>query len=126
MRYVVDTNVWVYAAAGITKAVGALDMAAEAEWAGYTAITRLELFGYPGLRSGEEELLRSMLACFDEVDVSGGIVDKAIEIRRKRRMKAPDAIIAATAVVMKATLVTRNVQDFRGIYDIEILNPFGR
>ena len=124
MNYLVDTNIWVYTASGDPTAVGILDLAAAAEWAGYTAITRLELFGYPELRPADEVVLRSMLACFHEVEVSGSIVDKAIEIRKKRRIRVPDAIIAATAVVMKARLITRNADDFKGVASLDVVNPY--
>ena len=126
MNYLIDTNIWVYAASGDPTAVNILDLAAAAEWAGYTAITRLELFGYPELRPTDEVVLRSMLACFHEVEVSGPVVDKAIEIRKKRRIRVPDAIIAATAIVTKAKLVTRNAEDFKGIASLDVINPYAR
>ena len=37
--------------------------------------------------------------------------------------KAPDAMIAAVTLYYDATLVTRNVKDFK-IFDIKIINPF--
>jgi predicted nucleic acid-binding protein len=39
-------------------------------------------------------------------------------------MTLGDAIIAGTALVHQRTLVTRNIQDFRWISDLELLNPF--
>lgn len=124
MRCLVDTNIWLYAAAGDPRAVEALDRAAEGPWAGFSAITRLELFGYPKLRAADEASLRSLLACFDEVEVSTSVVDRAIELRQKRRIRVPDAIIAATALVMGAKLVTRNSADFKGVAGLDVVNPY--
>jgi predicted nucleic acid-binding protein len=124
VRYLIDSNIWLYAAAGKEEAVDFLDVAVAAEWAGYTAISRLELFGYPDLKRGDDEKLKSLLACFTEMEVSTAVIDKAIEVRRRRRVKVPDAIIAATALLMHAKLVTRNVEDFKGIEALEVIDPF--
>lgn len=48
----------------------------------------------------------------------------AIVIRKHFRVKLPDAIIAATALVHDLSLITRNYNDFKKIQSIEILNPF--
>ena len=39
-------------------------------------------------------------------------------------MSLGDAIIAGTAVVYDLTVVTRNIDDFRWISDLKLLNPF--
>jgi len=36
----------------------------------------------------------------------------------------PDAIIAATAHEKDCSLITRNVEDFRGISGLEVINPY--
>jgi predicted nucleic acid-binding protein len=51
------------------------------------------------------------------------IADKVIEIRKKNRLKLPDAIIAATAMSKGLFLITRNTDDFRKI-EVSISNPF--
>ena len=108
MRFVVDTNIWLYAALNVQVAVAALDKAAKSEWAGYSAITKLEVFGFPDLKRNDERKLADMLGCFEEVPVSEDIIDRAIIIRRKRRIRVPDAIIAATATVKNAVLITND------------------
>lgn len=115
MKYLIDTNLFLYAAANDTAVVAFFDTAEESEWAGYSCITRLELFGFPDLREGDESKLKDLLGCFSELHVTGDIVDRAISIRKERRMKAPDAIIAASALLMNARLATRNTADFKGI-----------
>jgi len=35
----------------------------------------------------------------------------------------PDAIIAATALEKNCSLVTRNVEDFKGIIDLDVIDP---
>ncbi len=41
-------------------------------------------------------------------------MELSVEIRRKKKMKLPDAIIAASAVHHGLILVTRNIKDFKG------------
>jgi len=41
----------------------------------------------------------------------------------KPRIKLPDAIIAATALVHNLPLLTRNVADFQAITTLVVLNP---
>jgi predicted nucleic acid-binding protein len=64
-----------------------------------------------------------MLEVFSVLFIDQKIADMAIEIRKKQRIKLPDAIIAATAKVLNLCLVTRNIDDFKKI-EIQIANPF--
>jgi len=41
-------------------------------------------------------------------------MELSVEIRRKKKLKLPDAIIAATAAHHGLILVTRNIKDFKG------------
>ncbi len=52
------------------------------------------------------------------------IIEKTIAIRREYKIKFPDAVIAATALVNNLTLATRNVKDFNKISGLQIYNPF--
>lgn len=51
------------------------------------------------------------------------IATETINLRKKYKIKLPDAIIAATAIVSNLTLVTSNVDDFKNVQGLEILNP---
>ncbi|SEL54091.1 hypothetical protein SAMN05421740_106223 [Parapedobacter koreensis] len=51
------------------------------------------------------------------------VVIQTIALRKKRKIKLPDAIIAATAIVQKCTLITRNIQDFSNIKGLRLINP---
>jgi toxin FitB len=125
MIYVMDSNIFIYAAAGLKEALRVLDEANSDERNGYSAITRLEVLGYKKFSENEERKLSSMLSCFCEYDVAKTIIDEAIRLRRASAIKAPDALIAATALLHDATLVTRNEEDFKNVSGLKILNPFG-
>ena len=58
------------------------------------------------------------------IPLTDEIADFAIELRRRKKMKLPDAVMAATALRYGLTLITRNVEDFKSIDGLEIYNPF--
>lgn len=123
MKYLIDTNVWIDAVSGRLPEDDFLNLILRSEWSGFSAITRLELFGFPGLRGEEEQKLSDLLSFFAEVDVTSTVIDQAIQIRRQKRIKVPDAIIAATALVKNCVLLTRNMDDFKNIQGLAVVNP---
>ena len=52
------------------------------------------------------------------------VIERAISLRQIRKMGAMDAIIAATALEYDLTLVTRNVDDFKHVENLKLVNPF--
>jgi predicted nucleic acid-binding protein len=124
MRYLVDSNILIYAASGASPAIAFLDQAVAAEWIGYSAIARLEVFGYPSLQANDAAKLDRLLQCFTEVDINRAVINRAIAVRQSNPIKTPDAIVAATALLMNAQLVTRNTADFRRVSGLELVNPF--
>ncbi len=69
-------------------------------------------------------MARNLLLEADIISLSDPISDIAINIRQKKAIKLPDAVIAASAIFLNATLVTRNIKDFDGIEGLFLLNPF--
>ncbi len=59
-----------------------------------------------------------------KIVINDKIEDLTISIRAQKKIKVPDAIIAATAVDSSAILVTRNTKDFKGIGNLKVLDPF--
>jgi predicted nucleic acid-binding protein len=51
-------------------------------------------------------------------------INKAIEIRKARKIKTPDAIVAATAITNDLILITRNMADFKNIKGLKAENPW--
>jgi len=60
----------------------------------------------------EERLRLKFLAEFETLELNAAVAHEAVELRRRRRLKLPDAIILASARVAQAILVTRNHRDF--------------
>lgn len=76
----------------------------------YSAITRMELLGFPGITVAEESTIRQKLMCLTYLPLSLEIENKTIQIRQSRRIKLPDAIIAATALELGLELLTLDKQ----------------
>jgi hypothetical protein len=76
-----------------------------------SSITWMEVM--VGAASDEEEIrLRAFLGRFETVPVSVEVAERAVELRRRHRMRLPDAIIWATALEASCLLVSRNTRDF--------------
>lgn len=52
-----------------------------------------------------------------------GIVEKTITLRQQHKIKIPDAVIAAAALVYGLSLITRNLSDFKNIAGLAVINP---
>jgi predicted nucleic acid-binding protein len=117
MRGLLDTNVLMDAFAGQRDSVKAMvaARAANPDWVGFSAITRLGILGFAGLTPADEKDLRALLAELKEVQVVPEVVDEAIRIRKSVRIKTPNAPIVATTLVENAQLVTRNITEFQRI-----------
>ena len=124
MRHLLDTNVWIDALSGKISSATFLKLTIQANWAGYSAITRLELFGYPDIKDEEEVKIAELLSTFTEIPVDSNIIDRAIIIRKNLRIKVPDAIIAASAIENECLLITHNTEDFKNIKDLIVIDPY--
>lgn len=133
-KYVVDTNIVIATMQGIPEAVDFMEAieSTESEVL-YSVIVEAELFSSPLLTEDDKTDLRKLLSMGDIIDVDSETALKAAELRAlsrrlyHRKMKLPDALVAATALMTSATLVTRNVEDFKHLqrHGLRIHNPFG-
>jgi len=72
----------------------------------YSAITRMELLGFPGITPEEEVVIQEKLARLTYAPMTSAVEDVAIRLRQTYRVKLPDAIIAASVLVAGAELLT--------------------
>jgi predicted nucleic acid-binding protein len=84
-------------------------------------ISKIELLGFNGTDAAME-LTEDFVNISILLDVSPEVVDKTIELRRQYKIKLPDAIIAATALVHNLTLISRNFDDFKRIAGLTVLD----
>jgi predicted nucleic acid-binding protein len=60
----------------------------------------------------EADVIEMFLRDFRTVDITRRVAREAVDIRKGRRIRLPDAIVWATARMESALLVTRNAKDF--------------
>ena len=87
-------------------------------------VSRIEALGYHLLKDEEDAVIRQSLAGLPELGLDAEIAERAIALRRQRRMKLGDAMIAGTALEYEVPLVTRNEHDFKHITGLRLINPF--
>jgi predicted nucleic acid-binding protein len=73
-----------------------------------SVITRMELFASANADPFEEESIRIFLKKCKVIPLNKKIEHEAIKFRRGTHRKLPDSIIAATAVVLGASLITHD------------------
>jgi len=74
-----------------------------------SVISEIELLSYADLDSIAEQQIRDFLSKLVIVGLQEDVKEYTIALRKKYRLKLPDAAIAATAVAMGATLLTNDI-----------------
>jgi len=125
MRYLIDSNILIY----FITASASDDVLATIKKillpSFFTSIiTKIEVLGWNKHTEESYSMTNDLLKYGTIIPVDEAVAAYAIHLRRKTNIKLPDAVIAATAISLSATLVTRNCKDFNSITGIEIINPF--
>jgi len=118
-KALIDSNIIIY----LSKQDLPLDFFDALDDLYISIITCMEILGYAFESLNEEKYIRELLGIFGVIYIDQEIADTTINIRKKSKIKLPDAIIAATAISEGLDLVTRNVEDFKNI-DVKLINPF--
>lgn len=87
-----------------------------------SVITQIEALSW---RSGDvkkEAIVKDFIEDANKLPLSPDVVLSCVEIRRNKKIKTPDAVIAATAIVGNYILIT-NDTDFNNIQGLRVLNP---
>lgn len=122
-RYLLDTNILIY------YFNGEMDSTVEnrvsllmAESFQISVISKMEFLGFSFAAQEKQRAIEFMnYAAILMLDAE--IVQRVIVMRQEKRIKLPDAIIAATAMQYSVILVTRNVNDFKNLA-LDVYNPF--
>ena len=88
-----------------------------------SAISLVETLGFQRITPAQIVYFESIFRVLQIAPVDNSVIEKAIEIRRSRKMSLGDSLIAATAIVLDEPLITRNTTDFIGIDNLIVINP---
>ena len=87
-----------------------------------SVITKIETLGYNTLPA-VHQILTDFMNDAIVLGLTDAVVSQTIMLRKEVRIKLPDAIIAATAIVHDAVLVSRNTSDFKNISGLTVMDP---
>lgn len=89
-----------------------------------SVITQMETLGFNFKNKADKEVTEIFIENSTVLEINTEVVKKTIAIRKSRKINLPDAIIAATAIVLDFTLITQNTKDFDTIQNLKILHSF--
>lgn len=88
-------------------------------------ITKIEVLAWNAPTDEEAIQLIEFVETATVLPLSDDIAEKTIALRKMyRKIKLPDTIIAATALVHSFHLITRNTSDFLNLPGLQVVNPF--
>jgi len=123
VNYLIDTNVVCDYVTGTLPEKSRMCVSLIVEAGAYVSvITKIEALSWKTPNLDYLEKTDNFLRVSEILDLTPDIVAKTIELRRARRIKTPDAIIAATAMVHGLTLVSSD-GGFCGIPHLKLLDP---
>ncbi|MGM0581930.1 MAG: type II toxin-antitoxin system VapC family toxin [Bacteroidota bacterium] len=112
----VDTNILLYYLKGNEEVV---ELISEKSLS-ISFITELEILSFPKLTTDSESQIRSLLKSCSLIELNSKIKEITIELRKKYKMKLPDAIIAASAYYNNVPLITAD-KDFQKLEELNII-----
>src|SRR5690606_15698933 len=86
-------------------------------------ITEIELQVWNPLNPLDIDIYLQFISGSIVLSIEESIIKETVHIRKNYKLKLPDALIAATAIVYKLTLVADNDKDFLRIPSLKYLNP---
>lgn len=115
-KLLIDTNIVLYFLQGhseLTKILTEYHLAV-------SFISELELLSFGKLSPEDDSLIKTFLKFVYIIDINHSIKSKTVELRATKKLKLPDAIIAATAISQNIPLMTAD-KDFSKIKDSRII-----
>jgi predicted nucleic acid-binding protein len=73
-----------------------------------SVITFIEVLAWPDMTPEKEREARTFLSGCTVVELTPDICEEAVKIRRTKKLRLPDSVIAATAVVLKVPVLSND------------------
>ncbi|MBK7341196.1 MAG: type II toxin-antitoxin system VapC family toxin [Saprospiraceae bacterium] len=122
-QYLIDTNVVSdyfsasFPAAGMDLMDSAIDAIPN-----ISILTQIELLCW-NTDEATTESVKDFIADSVVLDISPDVITHCVALRKGKKIKTPDAIIAATALSYGYTIITANEKDFANIKGLKLINP---
>jgi predicted nucleic acid-binding protein len=125
MIYLIDTNVIIdYLANRLPSA--AMNAVTEITNSNFfiSIITRVEAVGFNSGNAVVDANTKGYVNLANVFAITDDIADIAIALKRVKKMKTPDALIAATALRHNLPLLTHNLKDFTHIPNFTVIDSY--
>ena len=126
IKYLWDTNTVIYYLQKqfLPSAEQFMDTILKEYQPSISAITEIELLCWKAASEQDLAILKNFIEDSVIFELEKDIKLKTADLRKNHKIKLPDAIISATAVVHDLALLTRNIADFSNIEDLTLINPW--
>lgn len=123
-RYLIDTNVVsdYFSASLPANGLQFMDSVIDAV-PNLSVITQIELLCWK-TDAAKEQAVKDFISDSVILDITPDVISYSVNIRREKKIKTPDAIIAATSIANNYTLISNNDRDFKGIKGLKYINPY--
>lgn len=123
--FLIDTNIAIYFLGGVlpSQSIPFINAVFSAG-INLSVITQIELLGWQFPDDNRAAITAAFVERATLFPLDEAVVKQTIVLRRNHKVKLPDAIIAATAIVYELTLLSRNDKDFLAIPGLFYRNPF--
>ncbi len=123
-EYLVDTNILIYHTKGSPLTIDFINNLISENSFNISILTKIEFLGWDKHTADGYEKCKKLIEHANIYSIDDAVANKTIELKRKNKIKLADAVIAATALVNNLKLATRNVDDFKVIEGLEVVNTF--
>lgn len=106
-KVILDSNIIIYLSQKKLSLDEVFDQ--DSEYA-ISIITYMEILSFNFRSSKEEQFIKELLGFFEVIDIDHTIANRVIELKKVRKIKLPDAIIVASALLYNSTLYTNDLQ----------------
>jgi predicted nucleic acid-binding protein len=87
-----------------------------------SVITEIEALSWVNKDTSKEKIIQEFIRDVNIIPLTPAVVNECVALRRRKKIKTPDAIIAATAIVHNLSLITSD-KDFNHIKGLKVIDP---
>lgn len=124
-QYLIDTNVIsdYFSASLPANGTALMDRAIDAV-PKFSVITQIELLCWE-TDATTTQSVKDFIEDSSILEITADVIAHCVHLRKGKKIKTPDAIIAATALANDLILISRNRSDFKNIQGLQVIDPHG-
>ena len=107
IRFLLDTNVVISVLNKHFDLLKFLDTFPDCE-VYINPVVMIEVLSKPNMNEHEESAARFLLDSFRLIEIDKPVCDEAVKIRRTKELRLPDALIAASSIILNATVLSND------------------